>query len=110
MAVTSVGSGSQVISALDTEYTLDTETDPGVYVLVVDCNVLANGDTVVIRLYTKYASGGTSRVAYSQSFSNVQVEVNKYSPAVPIDTELVAKIEQTDGTTRTFPWNLLKIS
>jgi len=110
MAVTSVGTGSQVIAALDTEYTLDTETNAGVYVLVVDCNVLANGDTIVIRIYTKYASGGTSRVAYQQSFSNVQVEMNKYSPAVPVDEEIVCKIEQTDGTERTFPWNLLKIS
>lgn len=109
MAVTSVGSGSQVISALDTEYTLDTETDAGIYVLVVDCNVLANGDTLVIRMYTKAKSGSTSRIAYQQAFSNIQIENNKYSPAVPIDTELACKIEQTDGTERTFDWNLLKM-
>ena len=107
MAVTSVGSGSQLISALDTEYTLDTETTAGVYVLVVDTNVLVNGDTLIIRLYTKVASGKTSRIAYEAAFSNVQGEPNKYSPAIPIDTELVCKIEQTDGTARTFDWNLL---
>lgn len=109
MAVTSVGSGSQVISALDTEYTLDTETGAGVYVLVVDCNVLANGDTVILRMYTKAKTGSTSRIAYEASFSDVQGNPNKYSPAIPIDTELVCKIEQIDGSTRTFDWNLLKM-
>jgi hypothetical protein len=109
MSVTSVGSGSQVIAALNTEYTLDTETDVGVYVLVVDTNVLANGDVLVIRLYTKTKSGSTSRLAYEATFANVQGEPNKYSPAIPIDTELVCKIEQTNGTTRTFDWNLLKM-
>lgn len=110
MSVTSADSGSQAVASLDTEYTLATETTAGVYVLVVDCNVLANGDTVVLRIYTKYASGGTSRLAYEASFSNAQGEPNKYSPAIPIDTEIVCKLEQTDGTQRTFPWNLLIIS
>ena len=108
MGVQSVGSGSQTCT-LDTEHTLDTETTAGVYVLVIDCNALANGDTVIIRLKTKAKSGSTSRIAYQQAFSNVQTEVNKYSPAVPVDQEIVATIEQTDGTGRSFDWNLLRM-
>ena len=38
-----------------------------------------------------------------------QNEENKYSPAISIDTELICTIEQTDGSTRTFDWNLLKM-
>ena len=109
MAVSSVGSGSQVIAALDTEYTLDTETASGVYVLVVDLNPMQNDDLVIIRIKTKTKSGSTSRLAYEASFLHVQSEPNKYSPAIPIDTELICTIEQTDGTARTFDWNLLKM-
>jgi hypothetical protein len=108
MAVTSVGSGSQACT-LDTEHTLDTETTAGVYVLVVDLNPLVDGDTVILRLKTKAKSGSTSRLAYQTIYSNSQLEKNKYSPAIPIDTELICTIEQTDGTGRTFDWNLLKM-
>jgi hypothetical protein len=108
MAVTSVGSGSQSCT-LDTEHTLDTETTAGVYVLVVDMNNLADGDVVILRIKTKNKSGSTSRLAYQATFANAQTEINKYSPAIPIDTELICTIEQTDGTGRSFDWNLLKM-
>ena len=58
---------------------------------------------------TKAKTGSTSRLAYEATFYNVQGEMNKYSPAIPIDTELICTIEQTDGTTRTFDWNLLRL-
>jgi hypothetical protein len=108
MAVTSVGTGTQT-ATLDTEHTLDTETAAGVYVLVVDMNALAAGDVVILRIKTKYASGGTSRLAYSATYANAQSEPNKYSIPVPVDAEIICTLEQTDGTGRDFPWNLLKL-
>jgi hypothetical protein len=108
MAVASVGSDTQT-AIIDTEHILDTETDVGVYVLVVDMNNLVDGDTVILRIKTKNQTGSTSRLAYEASFSNSQGEINKYSPAIPIDTELICTIEQTDGTGRDFDWNLLKM-
>jgi len=108
MSVTSVGTGTQA-ATLDTEHTLDTETTAGVYVLVVDMSNLANGDIVILRIKTKYADGGTSRLAYSAVYANVQAEPNKYSVPVPIDEEIICTLEQTDGTGRNFYWNLLKL-
>ena len=108
MALSSVGSGSQT-AVIDTEHTLDTETGAGVYVLVVDMNNLTLGDVVVLRMKTKAKTGSTSRLAYIKTFSNIQIEINKYSPAIPIDTELICTLEQTDGTGRSFDWNLLKM-
>jgi hypothetical protein len=108
MSVTSVGSAVQT-ATLDTEHTLDTETAAGVYVLVVDTANLANGDIVILRIKTKYATGGTSRIAYAVTYANAQGEPNKYSIPVPVDTEIVCTLEQTDGTGRDFPWNLLKL-
>lgn len=109
MAVESVGSGTQT-ATLSSEHTLDTETTAGVYVLVVDTSNMANGDIVTFRLYSKYASGGTSRIAFSANYAHAQTEPNKYSPPIPIDTELVCTLEQTDGTGRDYYWSLLKVA
>lgn len=108
MAVSSVGSGSQT-ATLDTEHTLDTETTAGVYVLVVDTNNLVDGDVVILRMKTKAKTGSTSRLAYQATYAHAQSEINKYSPAIPVDTELICTLEQTDGTGRSFDWNLLKM-
>lgn len=108
MAVTSVGSGTQT-ATIDTEHTLDTETTAGVYILVVDASNMANGDVVTLRLKTKYATGGTSRLAFEATYAHAQAMPNIYSPPVPVDTEIIATLEQTDGTGRAFYWNLLKL-
>jgi len=108
MALTSVGSGSQS-ATLDTEHTLDTETGAGVYVLVVDTNNMVDGDVLILRIKTKNKSGSTSRLAYQATYANAQTEINKYSPAIPVDTEIICTLEQTDGTGRSFDWNLLKM-
>lgn len=108
MSVTSVGSGTQT-ATIDTEHTLDTETVAGVYVLVVDASNMVNGDVVTFRLKTKYATGGTSRLAFEATYAHAQAMPNIYSPPVPVDTEIIATLEQTDGTGRDFYWNLLKL-
>jgi hypothetical protein len=109
MAVTSVGSGTQ-LAVISTEHTLDTETTAAVYVLVVDLSNMAIGDSLTLRMKTKVASGKTSRLAFERIFSHEQIEPNVYSSPVPIDTELVCTLTQTAGTGRNFDWNLLKIS
>ena len=108
MSVTSVGSGTQS-AELDTEHTLDTETDAGVYVLVINTYNLAAGDIVIFRIKTKAKSGSTSRLAYSAAYANAQSEFVKYSIPVPVDQEIICTLEQTDGTGRDFEWNLLKL-
>lgn len=108
MSVTSVGSGHQE-ATLDVEHTLDTETGAGVYVLVVDLNEMINGDITILRIKTKDKSGGDSRLAFQAIYANIQTEPHSYSPPIPVDTEIVCTLEQTDGTARHYDWNLLKI-
>lgn len=108
MAVTSANSGSQT-ATIGTEHTLATETTAGVYVLVVDTGNMVDGDKVELRLKTKARSGDTSRLAYRGTYRHVQLDPNKYSIPVPVDTEVVATLKQTDGTGRAFPWNLLRM-
>jgi hypothetical protein len=106
MSVTSVIHGSQT-ATIDTEHTLDTQTTAGVYVLVVDMSNLAAGDIVILRIKTKAVHDGTSHLAYEKEYSGVITEKHTYSIPVPIDTEIICTLEQTDGTGRAFPWNLL---
>jgi len=105
----SVDSGSQT-AILTTEHTLATETDEGIYVLVVDTANMDLGDTVTLKIKTKYASGGTSRLAFSATYAHAQTEINKYSPPIPVDTEIICTLTQAAGTGRTFYWNLLKVA
>lgn len=108
MAITSAGSGHQE-ATLDTEHTLDTETTAGVYVLVVDLNEMVAGDITILRIKTKDKSGGDSRLAFMATYAHIQSTPHVYSPPIPIDTEIIVTLEQTDGTARHYDWNLLKI-
>lgn len=108
MAVSSSANGSQ-LAIIGNEHTLATKTAAGVYVLAVDIAGMQNGDTLILRLKTKYASGGTSRQAYNATYANVQSSPLIYSIPVPVDTEIIATLEQTEGSGRTFYWNLLTL-
>lgn len=108
MSVSSKSSGSQ--AATGSEDTLTTQTDAGVYVLCVDLNAMASGDALTVRIKTKDKSAGTSRLAYIAHYFHAQTLLHVYSVPVPIDTEIVCTIEQTDGTNRTYDWNLLIVA
>ena len=108
MAVVSIANGAQT-AVISTEHTLDTQTAPGVYVLVVDTTNMVNGDVAILRIKTKCKSGSTSRLAYEAAFSHVQADKNKYSIPVPVSDEIICTLQQTAGTGRDFDWNLLVI-
>jgi len=107
MALTVVAEGDQV-AVIGTEHTLSTQIGAGVHLLVVDTGAMALGDILELRIKTKVRTGGTSRLAYSVSYSQVQGDPNKYSVPVPSDVELVATLKQTAGTGRTFPWKIYR--
>jgi hypothetical protein len=106
MSISSVAHGDQA-ATVPTDHTLDTQSTPGVYVLVVDTNVLVAGDILVLTIKTKATHDGTTRIAFQAIYSGVQVEPIKYSPPIPVDQEIVCILNQTNGTSRTFPWSLL---
>ena len=103
----SVESGTQT-ATLSTEHTIGTSTGIGIYVLVVDTNEMASGDTLTIRMKTKVLSGGTMRLADEVVLTGAQAVPNKYSVPIPSDVEIFCSIEQTTGTVRAYPWKLLR--
>ena len=110
MAITSIANGSTLLT-LSSEATLTTQTTSGVYQLVVDLSGMASGDTIKVRVKTKYASLGTLRVALEDTYTDAQTSVpNKYSVPITVDTEIACAVEQTAGTGKTIYWSLLKVS
>lgn len=93
-----------------TEQTIDTITTAGSFAIEVDTNAMASGDKMVLRVKTKVRSVGTTRLVYtSELYANVQVEPVKVSPPVPSTNEIVFTLEQTAGTNRTYPWEIVSL-
>jgi len=108
MAVTLEASGTADVT-LDSESTLSTITDSGVYELVVDLDEMVNGDITIVRIYEKCLTGGTENLAFERTYAHVQAEPIIHSVPVPSDISWKATIEQTDGTARDYPWKVLSI-
>jgi hypothetical protein len=106
--MTSKASGSQT-ATLNTEHTLATITDAGIYVLNVDVAALVNGETLQLRIKVKTRSGDSSRLAYHAVYKHVVGEPSVFSVPVPVIAEGVFTLEQNGGTGRAFPWNILQL-
>lgn len=113
MAVTAQGTGSQV-ATVTTEHTLLDVAVAGTFTLHVDLSVLLAGDAVELRVYQIVLTGGFRRVAYIATFIGVQPTDGLIAISVPISNELTDAgslrftLKQTFGTSRTFPWKVLK--
>lgn len=109
MAVSENTGNSTAITAGGGETTLATITSAGVYQFSIDLNVLAAGDVLEVRIYTKVRTGATSRVAWMAVYQNAQSadNMNVYSPPLMITTEYKVTVTLT-GTNRTFVWSIVQ--
>lgn len=107
MTVT-VNNNSQTCT-LDTEHTLDTITPDGSYALQLDTANMVAGDILIVREKVKVRSTGTTRLVQSSRFAHVQAEPVKIFIPKPSTNEVVYTIEQTDGTGRAFPWEIVQL-
>lgn len=114
MAWTVDSSGTQT-ATIGTEHTLSTPTTAATYQLNVDCQNLANGDLVELRIY-KQIDGTNSRQCWKGTFQNAQTtgtdsgNPGKFSPYVETaGNQLKFTLKQTAGTGRNFPWSLERV-
>jgi len=108
MSLATIGSGTQS-ATISTEHTLVTDTTGKTCVLGVDTGAMVNGDVTILRIYTKMLSGGTERLAYQATFQNVQGVPQKYSVPVPAHYSFKATLQQTAGTGRSYPWEVMSV-
>lgn len=113
MTVTAVGSGTTAQS-VGTELTLLDIATPGTFTAHLDFALMATGDLVELRWYQIILTGGTRHVAYLHRRQDVQHVDDAIAISVPISNELTDagslrfSIKQTQGTTRAFPWKVLR--
>lgn len=105
---TSHSDGSQT-AVIGTEHTLGTITTAGTYVLNVDTANMNYGDQLIIRVNTRVRSVGTTRQAYSALYAHVQADPVKISIPVASPNEIEFTIEQTTGTGRAYPWEIVSL-
>ncbi len=114
MAVTDVH-GSQA-ATVPTEHTLADTSAAGTYVLSVDTSVMLAGDVLELRMYEMVLTSGTRRVVYYARYDGAQPTDDMIKVSAPVSTSLSdsgavrATLNQTKGTTRTYPWNLKKFA
>lgn len=118
MAVTAFTSGTKT-AEIGTEHPLPATpfvNEAGTYVFQVDTNKMEAGDVLELRAYARILSGGTTRVAYIETYYGAQVADDKIKISVPISTELAVTegikftLKQTAGTGREYPYKVLKFS
>jgi hypothetical protein len=113
MAVTAQASGTQA-ATVGTEHTLADVNAIGTFTLHVDTDAMVAGDALELRVYQMVLTGGTRRVAYFQAYYDLQLTDDKIKISVPISNELTDagalrfSLKQATGTSRSFPWKVLK--
>jgi hypothetical protein len=102
-------SGTQA-ATVGTEITLATDTTNATYYFEVDGSALAAADIIELRIYVTTLSGGTSRVAWVNTFGpSPPICPILVSPSQPSNISLKVTLKQVAGTARSFPWKLLRI-
>lgn len=101
-------SGTQT-ATVPTEHTLATITTSDVLILVVDTSNMVNGDAVELRVKRKVLSSGSEALAWFARYKHVQGDPVKVSIPIPSPHEAVFTLNQTDGSSRNFPWSVESI-
>jgi hypothetical protein len=113
MAVTAQGQNTQS-ATVTTEHTLLDVAVAGTFTLHVDTVNMVAGDGLELRIYQIVLTGGTRRVAYLGAWQGAQPVDDLIKISVPISNELTDSgslrftLKQTTGTSRNFPWKVLK--
>ncbi len=108
MANSLKASGTQS-ATLDTEHDLLSTTDAGAYQLEIDVNAMVGGatpDRLVIRVYSKVRTGDTERLIHEETLVGDQSLTIHQLPFFETPHHCRITIEQTDGTGRSYPWNV----
>jgi len=113
MAVTAQGQATQT-ATVGTEHTLLDVAVSGTFTLHVDKNLMQAGDVLELRIYQIVLTAGQRRVAYYARYDGAQPTDDQIAISVPISNDLTDAgalrftLNQLRGTSRNFPWKVLK--
>lgn len=102
--------GASELSIVSGTTSLQTITDDGVYQLWIDAGSMAKGDEFRVRLYEKVeGTGGTKKVFFQQTISDVQSEIF-VTPTFILINGWDMTIQKIAGTDRAFDASIRKIA
>lgn len=113
MAVTAYASGTRS-ATVGTEHFESSPNVAGTFTFHVDTVNMVAGDILELRVYQMILTAGTQRVAYVMRYEGAQSADDLIKISVPISNELTDtnslrfSIKQVKGTSRSFPWKVLK--
>ncbi len=113
MSVTLYGSGTQT-ATVTTEHSLQSVTAAGVFTLHVDTSGMLAGDVLELRVYQIVLGSGTKRVVFIGSWAGLQPTDDVMKVSLPLGNDLTDAnsiqftLKQTFGTSRDYPWKVLK--
>lgn len=115
MAITEAFSGTEAVSTTEWSLTNDsstiaTQTDDGVYQVMLDLSALANGDVFQFRGYEKTRSGDTQRTFVEYTFAHAQNTPNWISDSFILLHGWDFTLDKLSGTDRTITWSIRKIA
>jgi len=109
-------------AVIGTEHTLSTQTDSGIYVLVVNLKNMAAGDTLELRVLKKVLTGDAQHyLVFTASYANIQgdgadagssAKGEVVVKSLPIESPFSVKftLKQPAGTGRNFDWRVDQIA
>lgn len=113
-APTSEQSGTTSALTLNSETTLGSAiTSAGTYQLKLNLENIAGGatpDILELRVYSKTLSGDSEELIDIWTLVGAQVVPIIYTPPYPELYYLEFTLKQTQGTGRTFKWNILRLA
>ena len=102
--------GTSELSIVSGTTTLQAVIDDGVYQLWIDAGNLAKGDEFKVRLYEKVeATGGTKKVFFQVTLSDVQSEIF-CTPTFILINGWDMTIQKIAGTDRAFDASIRKVA
>ena len=101
-------SGTQS-STVGTEHSLATSTSNGTFVYEVDMSALVAGEVVELRVKGTTLTGGTAAQMWKGTYPAPLTNPRVQSPPVPSDISINVTLKQISGSSRSFPWKLLRV-
>jgi len=107
MAPTQETTGNTAQTQGGAESTVQSWSTAKTRVLSIDLALLADGESIAVRIYNKATTGGTEAILYEASYFNVQYEKNVCSPPIPcLYAGSFRIIQYAGGTSRAFPYSV----
>lgn len=102
--------GATELSLLSGTITLQTDTTPGIYQLLLDCANMTAAESYELRVYETAVAGGAKRAMHRHVISGVQATPILALPSLLLGVGWDITLDKLAGTDRAFDWSIRKVA